>query len=71
MLKESSALTTAHEGGLKTVLLGREMGGDEGKDLHRDAVYGNEGIPPLADGRQRGRGIPVELRNPVEGEAIE
>ena len=47
------------------------MGGDEGKDLQRNAVYVDEGIPPLADGRQRGRGIPVELTNLIKGEAIE
>jgi len=47
------------------------MGGDEGKDLRRDAVYVNEGVPPPADSRRRGRGTLVELRNLVGGEAIE
>ena len=71
MLKECSKSTTAYEGGPETILLGRDMGGDEGKNLQRDAVYGNEGIPPLADGGQHGRCIPVELTNFAEGEAIE
>ena len=61
----------AYEGGSEPVRLGGEMGGDEGKNLQRDAIYGNEGIPPLADGRQRDRYIPVKLRNLVEREAIE
>ena len=47
------------------------MGGDEGKDFQRDAVYGNERVLPLADGRQRRRCIPVKLRNLVEGETTE
>ena len=42
MLKERSAPMTAYEGGPETILLGREMGGDEGKDFQWDAVYGNE-----------------------------
>ena len=47
------------------------MGGDEGKDFQRDAVYGYERVLPLADGRQRRRCIPVKLRNLVEGETTE
>jgi len=42
----------AHEGGTETLLLGREIGGDQGEDIHRGAVYGNEGVDPLVDGRQ-------------------
>ena len=71
MFKERSAPMTAYESGPEPVRLGREMGGDQGKNLQRDAIYGNEGIPPLADGRQRDRDIPVKLRNLVEREAIE
>ena len=71
MLKEYSAPTTAYESDPEPVRLGREMGGNQGKNLQRDAVYGNEGVPPLADGRQNGRDIPVKLRNLVEREAIE
>ena len=48
---------------------GREMGGNKGKDFQRDAVYMDEGVLPLADSRQRGRCIPVELRNLIESEA--
>jgi hypothetical protein len=71
MLKEGSAPMTTYKTGAETVLLGREMGGDEGKDIQRDAVYMNEGVPPLADSRQRGRGILVELRNLIDGETTE
>ena len=62
---------TADKSGLETVLLRREMGGDEGKDLQRDAGYGNERVPPLSDIPRRGQDIPVELRNLIEGEAME
>ena len=47
------------------------MGGDQGKDIRREAIDVNQGVPPLADVHQRGRNIPVELRNVVEGEAVE
>jgi len=47
------------------------VGGDEGKDIRRETIDVNEGVPPLADVRQRGRDVPVELRNVVEGEAVE
>ena len=60
---------TTYKTGVETVLLGGEMGGDEGKDVQRDAIYANEGVPPLADIRRRGRGTLVKLRNIVEGEA--
>ena len=62
---------SAYETSAKTVLLGREMGGDEGKNIQRDAVYVNEGVSPLADSRQRGRDILVKLGNAIEGEATE
>ena len=42
--------------------------GDQGKDIRWDTVYGNEGVDPLTDGRQRSRGIPVEIRNLIQGE---
>ena len=35
---------TAYKSDVETILLGREIGGDEGKDVQRDAVYENEGI---------------------------
>jgi len=59
----------AYESDAETVFLGVEMGGDEGKDIQWDAVYSDEGVPPFADSRQRGRGILVKLRNLIEGEA--
>jgi hypothetical protein len=42
-----------------------------GKDIQRNAVDADEGVPPLADICQRSRNIPVELRNVVKGEAVE
>jgi len=38
MLEEGSAPMAAHEACAETVSLGREIGGDEGKDVQRDAV---------------------------------
>ena len=71
MLEGDPAPMTTNETEAETVVLGREMGGDEGKDIQRDAVDGNEGVPPLADGDQRGRDVLVELRKGIKGEAID
>ena len=48
-----------------------EIGGDEGKDIQRNAVYAKEGVPPLPNSCQRGRDVLVQLRNIVESEAVE
>ena len=58
---------TTYKTGVETVLLGGEMGGDEGKDIQRDAIYANEGVPPLADSCQCGRSILVESGNLFKG----
>ena len=50
----------ADKGGTESVLLGREMGGDQGKNIRWYAVYGNEGVHPLADGRQCSRGVIIQ-----------
>lgn len=55
----------AHVTGMETVRLGIEMGGDEGKDVQRNAVDGNQRVPPLAYIRQYDRNISVELRNGI------
>ena len=61
---------TAYESRPETVLLGFEMGGDERKDLRRDAVYANEGVPLPTDGHQCACYTPVEATNLIEGETI-
>ena len=71
MLKEGPAPMTAYVTGVETVRLGIEVGGDEGKDVQRNAVDMNERVPPLADVCQRGGSIPVELGDVVKGEAAE
>jgi len=71
MLKEGSAPMTAYTTGAESVPLRIEMGGNEGKDIQRYAVDGDEGVTPLADSCQRGRSIPVESGNAVGGEAVE
>ena len=70
MLKEGSAPIAAYKGGAEMVVLGREMGGDYGDDTHREAVYGSEGVDPLADGRQCSQGIMLEFQNFIQGEPI-
>ena len=59
----------AYKTGTETVALGREMGGYEGEDIPRDAVNGNERVPPFANIHQRRRGIFVKSRDLVKGEA--
>ena len=71
MLKEGSTPMTAHKAGTEAVLLRRKIGGDEGKDIQWDAVYRNEKVLPFTNARQRGRNIPVDLRNVVKSEAAE
>jgi hypothetical protein len=58
-----------HETCGETVLLGRYVGGDEGKDFQWDTVYGNERVPPFANRCQRGRCILIKLSHLIEGEA--
>ena len=67
-LKEGPAPMAAGKSGTESVLLGREMGGDQGKDIQRDAIYWSKGVDPLADSHQSSRGIPVELKNVIQGE---
>ena len=43
---------TAYKTNAEAVFLGREVGGDEGKDIQGDTVDVDEGVPPLANGRQ-------------------
>jgi hypothetical protein len=71
MLKEDAAPMTAHESGLETVLLGREMGGDEREDIQRNAVDGSEGVPPFTDDYKCGRNVAFESRYRVQVEATE
>ena len=54
MLKEGSAPMTADESGAESVLLGRQVGGDEGKNVQWDAVDGSKRVLPFAYGYQRG-----------------
>jgi hypothetical protein len=61
----------AHGTGTETVLLGREVGGDEGKDIQRDAICASERVPPFANSRQRGRGLLIKLRHLIERDAAE
>ena|SRR5258708_688415 len=69
MLKECRTPTTAHESSADTVLLRREVGGDEGKDIQRDAVDGSGEVLQFADSCECGEDIAFELRNHVKGEA--
>ena len=70
LLNEGPTPMATNEGGVEAVRLGREMVGDEREDIQRDAIDGDERVPPLADIRQRRRNISVELGNIVEGVAV-
>ena len=61
---------TTYKTGVKYVTVRREMGGDEGEDVERNTVDRNQRVPPLADSRQRGRGVLVELRNRIRSETV-
>jgi hypothetical protein len=65
MFEEGSTPVAAYEGNTESIALRSEMGGDEGKDIHWDAVDGGESVPPFADGCQCGRGVTVKLRNGI------
>ena len=69
-LKERSAPMVAYKSGAEAVLLGREIGGDEGKDIRREAAYGNQRVYPFTDGRQCSRSTSVEFGNVIKGETI-
>ena len=71
MLKEDSTPVAADKSGAESVPLGREVGGDKGKNVEWDAVDGSKRVLPFAYGYQRGRGVPVELRNGIQCEAAE
>ena len=49
MLEESPTPSTTHTTGTETVLLGTEVGGDEGKDIQWNAIDVSEGVPPFTD----------------------
>jgi len=70
MLKKGLAPMTADMAGTETVRLGMKIGGDEGKDVQRDAVDVNEGVLPLADICQRGRDILVESGDFIKSGAV-
>ena len=70
VLEEGFAPVTTHRSGVETILLGNKVGGDEGEDFQRDAIDANEGVLPFANSCQRGRGILVESRNCIRGEAV-
>ena len=61
---------TADSGSAIYIIHIREMSGNEGENFDRDAIDGDERVPPLADSFQRSRSIPVELRSMVEGEPV-
>ena len=71
MLKEGPAPMTTYKTCTETVLLGREVGGDEGEDVQREAIDANERVLPLINNGKCGRQVPVELTNFVQAGAAE
>ena len=63
MLKECSAPMTAHESCTENISLGREVCGDEVKDVQRDTVDGSEGVLQFANRYKYGGDVAFELRN--------
>jgi hypothetical protein len=61
---------TAHRTDEKYVTPRGEIGGDKSENVKRDAIDRDERVPPLADRRQRGRGVMVKLRNHIQSEAV-
>ena len=50
VMKEGCTPMTTDGSGVETILLRREVNGDEREDVQRDAVDVNEGVLPLANG---------------------
>ena len=71
MFEEGSAPVTAHESGTKSIILGREMGGDNGKDIHRDAIDKSEIVPPFPDSGQRCCSVLIKSGNGIQGVTAE
>ena len=69
MLKEDPAPVTAHGSCAENISLGREVRGDEGKDVQRNTVDGSEGVLQFTDGCKCGEDIAFELRNHIKGKA--
>jgi hypothetical protein len=61
---------TTHGTEAKYITSRGEIGGDERENVERDAIERDERVPPLADSRQRGRGILIKLRNHIEGGTV-
>ena len=60
---------TTHETGAEAFSLGREMGGNERKDIQWDSVYVDERVSPFANSGHRDGDIVIELGDIVEGES--
>ena len=59
----------AYEAGAETVSLKSEVGGNEGKDIQREAIDRGERVLPLVDGCQRRRDVMIKLRDLITGNA--
>ena len=70
-MDERSAPVATHKTCPETVLLLIEVGRNEGEDIHRDAVYGNERILPFANRGQHSQGIVIKLIDFVKAEAAQ
>ena len=57
MLKEGSTPMATHKTDAEAVLLRREVDGDEGEDIRREMVYGNERVLPFANAVETSRSI--------------
>ena len=69
MLKEGPTPMTTHECCAENISLGREVRGDEGKDVQRDTVHGTKGVFQFTGRYECGEYIAFELRNHIIGDA--
>ena len=70
MLSEISTPVTTNGTCVNEVRPEGEVGRDNGKNFLREAVDGDERVPPLADVCQRDRSVLIELRDHIEGEPV-
>jgi hypothetical protein len=61
---------TAHEACPNYVHLAGEVARDEGENFLREAIDGDERVPPLAYRRQSGRSLSVNSGDRTKGEAV-
>lgn len=71
MSKESPTPMAADESCTEAIFLGGKVGGDKEKGVQWDTIYADQCVLPLADGRECGRNVLLELGNRIRAVATE